>query len=1384
MALACWLCVGLLPATAQVKEADAPAPRFELLDVADGLTANEVSAIMQDRQGFLWVGTWIGLHRYDGHSFRAFLRDPADSLSLANSWIRGLHEDRAGNLWVATDGGASRFDPVTEAFTNYQHDPANPASISSNRLSSVVEDATGTIWVGTRGGGLNRFDPATETFTQFRHDPEDDGSLNSDNVLSLLAEPNGTLWVGTGRGLNRLDVATGAIARFERGPTSSPSLAPSAAYTLHRDRGGRLWIGSIRDGLYRFDSATETFVHYPPDTNNPDALGHPWVLSITEDQEGALWVGTDGGGLHRYDPATDRFTRYTHDPTDAQSLSDDRILSAMVDRTGVLWVGTYRGLGRRYPLSQYLAHERARPSEAGSLSSSDISSFLEDGMGALWVGTDGGGLNRRDPETGVFTFYRHDPSDPGSLGNDAVLDLAEDDDGAVWVGTYDGLYRRDPQTGRFARFTPQTENGTTQITVAYELVYADGHLWVGTYNGLFDIETATGRVVHYAPEPDGFYQYAISVYPEPSGRVWVGTFSGGFGRLDPPVAGQGKRTFTRIREDAPDPESLQWGMVLSIYRGQDGALWVGGGKGLNRLEVDEAGNVTQYHRPGGLSNVPIDGITEDAQGRLWVTTVLGLSWFDPQAETLLNYDAEDGFPGGGTLYRSPRTGQVYVGGGRGYYSFDPANIAKTPSPSPVVLTGLRLLDERVQVGVEGAPLNRPLAITETLRLRYDDRVVSFEFAALDFREPNAHRYAVRLDGFDEDWREVGAQREVTFTNLSPGRYRFRVRAAGRDGIWGEAEASVAVVIAPPLWRTGWAYLAYALLILGLGAGIYRDRQRRATLRHRAEIERIEAEQLRALDRAKSRFFANVSHEFRTPLTLTLGPLDDLRAGLHGSLSTPMKEQVDLAHRNAARVLDLVNQILDIARLEAGRTPLRARRLEFSLFAGAMAQPFEPLAERRALVFKVETPPEPVEVWADPEQLEKVFTNLLSNAIKFTPEGGTVRVSVEAEGDAARLTVRDSGPGIPATDLPYVFDRFHQVNETSARMQPGTGIGLALAREIADLHKGTLAVESEEGFGSTFMLTLPLGRDHLAPEQIVDEAEPWQPTNVPAPLLYEPGGDGLAETDPDDADEDRTTVLVVEDHAEVRAYIRRHLEPGYRVLEAADGEAGLTAAREQLPDLVVSDVMMPGLSGFELCRALKTDPETSFLPVILLTAKAEHEDRLEGLGEHADDYLTKPFDPAELRVRIENLIALRRRLRERYRQEGIALVFGEDEATVLPEIAPTTVDVTSTDAVFLTEVRTAIETHLGDETLTVERLAEVVGVSRGHLHRQLKALADQTPSEAIRTMRLERAAQLLKAEAGTVSEIAYAVGFKGVAHFSNSFDRQFGCRPSVYAAEQE
>ncbi len=1380
--LAWLLSWGLLASHTPV-EAQQPPPTlsFRHLTIADGLSQNAVSSLVQDRRGFIWIGTKDGLNRYDGYSFVTFHHDPFDPSSLSDAEVTALFEDSQGTLWIGTRrGGLNRFDREREIFHRYAGGPRAA-------ITSIRESPPGNLWIGTDGEGLFRVSPNAETasrgaWARFTHDPADPRSLADDQVHALLVDRHGSVWVGTDSGLNRWDAdePTAGFRRYVRNPTSPDGLLDAPVTALLEDSEGRLWIGST-PGLTVLDPVRDRTTHYH---HRYRTYRHGWgrAIQLLEDRSGQIWMSTHAE-LMRFDPATETFAYYRHDPDQPTGINSDLPTALLQDRSGVVWVGTNGfGLNLHDPKASRFRTFRRPDAGPTRLSGFSVHTIFEVAGGDVWI--DAGLLYRWDRRTGAFTSFETSSERPDDFGNTGVWAMLEHPAGVLWAGTHTGLYRYEIATGRHRQYRhdPRAPEGLPEGVVFDVHRDQRGAIWVVTERYLARlVDSASGRFVsyRYGEGPgDGHWTFP-SLYEDARGVFWFGS-EHGLLRFDPAA-----ETFRRYRHDARDPTSLGHDAIRSILpdpREPGRTLWIGtAGGGLDRLDL-ESETFSHFTRREGLPNDVVYGILSDDAGALWLSTNKGLSRFDPVTGSVRTYDAGDGLQSNefnsGAYFRSPG-GEMFFGGIYGLTYFRPEQVRDNPYVPEVVITGFRRGHRWETVRDSGTVLPATISEADTLRLSHRDDVIGFEFAALDFSAPQKNRFAYRLAGLSDSWIESDGVRTATYTNVPPGRYTFQVKASNNDGIWNERGASLTVLIAPPWWRTWWAYSFFGLVLATSLGLIWRHELHRIRLQSRLEVERLNSRKLRELDHARSRFFANVSHEFRTPLTLTLGPLDDLRAGLHGSLSPAMREQVELARRSAGRVLDLIDQILQLARLEAGRMPLRARRLDLCQIARDIGQAFAPLAERESLVLDVRTPGLPVTLYADPAHLEKVLSNLLSNALKFTPAGGAVRVTVEAGPETARVMVRDSGPGIPATEMDRVFDRFHRVDGLASRSEPGTGIGLALAKELVELHGGSLSVESDEGFGSTFILRLPMGRRHLTSEQIVrvDETENPDVGVVAASGLSANAGAELTApervSDGEDAEEDDvTTVLVVEDNPDVRAYLRRHLARTYRVLEAPDGERGLELARTRLPDLIVSDVMMSGLDGHALCRALKQDPETDFMPVILLTARAGVEDRMAGLRERADDYLTKPFDMCELLARVDNLIASRKRLRERF-------------STPAPggplAVHASVVEVEPADQRFLEQVRETIEAHLGDESFSVERLAREVSHSRGHLHRRLRALVDETPSALIRRMRLERAAQLIEGEAGSIGSIAYAVGFKSVAHFSNRFQDHFGVRPSGYAA---
>jgi signal transduction histidine kinase/ligand-binding sensor domain-containing protein/DNA-binding response OmpR family regulator len=1344
-------------------------PTFRHLTIADGLSQNSVSSILQDSRGFMWFGTKDGLNRFDGYRFLVFRHDPLDPTSISDSDVTALFEDREGRLWVGTrNGGLNRFDRDREDFRRHR-------SGLGGMVNAIAQDAAGDLWIGTDGAGLVRLrrdqvDRADAQWERFSHDPADPASPGGDQVHALLVDRRGTLWVGTRAGLDRRDPGSGGFTRYTSEPGSPVQLIDRPIVALLEDEEGRLWMGST-PGISVLDtSRTRIRHHYHRYRTSQYGWGE--AVQMLRDRTGRFWISTHAE-LMRFDPRTGAFQYLRHDPLDPTGVSSNAPSALYQDRSEVIWVGTNGyGIDIHDPKGERFRTFRRPAPRASRESGFSVYALFEDSGGDLWIGA--GllyGWNRR---TGEFVSFETTADRLDDFGNREVWSILEHPQGFLWAGTARGLYHHEIATGRSRhyRHDPADPDGLPEEEVKGVFRDRDGTLWVVTENHLAKLlDPVGGRFVSY-PYNERRINPAWtfpSLVQTGDGHLWFGSLQG-LVRFDPRT-----ETFRHYRTDPGDPTSLGHDAVRGLLRDPlqpDRILWVGtAGGGLNRLDI-EAGTFSRYTIAQGLPNDVVYGVLPDDAGHLWLSTNRGLARFDPRTGAVRSFDAVDGLQSNefnsGAAFRSA-SGELFFGGIYGFNHFRPEEVRDNPHRPEVVITGLRRLNRREAVGDTGSILERSIVETTSLRIPARDNVLIFEFAALDYSTPGKNRYAYRMVGFNNTWIDAGDTRTATYTNLPPGSYTFQVRGSNNDGVWNETGTSLDLRILPPWWRSPWAYALYLLLCTGLVLGARRYEMNRIRLRHRAEQEHERAERLRELDHARSRFFANVSHEFRTPLTLTLGPLDDLQAGFHGPLAPGMAEQVELARRNAGRVLELIDQLLEVARLEAGSTPLRARRVELGAFVAHLGEAFQPLAERRSVALALEVPEEPLPVFADPAHLERVLANLLSNAFKFARSGGTVRLTLEAAPGAARISVRDDGPGIAAADLPHIFDRFYRGDEAAGRHQPGTGIGLALARELAALHGGTLEVESEEGSGSTFTVTLRLGRDHLTPEQVVDDAplEDWSPRlPLPSASVEEPPEGEAADSAPEGVPDDVTTVLVVEDNPELRAFIRMHLEGRFRVVEAADGLQGLELARRLLPDLVLSDVMMPGLDGYALCRALKEDAETDFIPVILLTARAATEDRLAGLRQEADAYLTKPFQVEELTTRIDNLIALRRRLRERF-------------ATNVVRMRPAPLKVASSDAKFLDQVRAVVEIHLADEDFGVEELARLVAHSRGHLYRRLKEIVGESPSDLLRRMRLERAAQLLEAGAGSVSEIAYGVGFRSVAHFSNRFQDHFGVRPSAY-----
>ncbi|MEM8600883.1 MAG: ATP-binding protein, partial [Bacteroidota bacterium] len=1362
--------------------------------IREGMPQGSARALTQRADGSLWFGTDSGLTRFDGQAFtpfsRALLAGPPGT-DLANA----LLDPGDGTLWLGTfGGGAVRLLPPTPASPSSRYEPLLPTdSLAATTVWAFARDDKG-YWIATTDGLLHQTEGAPRHFT-------DADGLPSTETRALERDATGRLWVGTASGL-AIRTAGGFTALNGPSMPGGPVLALAAVPDTDD---GSMWVGT-RAGLFRC-TAQPAWCERPR-----IALASPVVQALLVARDGALWIGTEAPVLHRLAPDGGVLSIPSGPAGEAGG-----VVSLLEDREGNLWAGT-AGYGL----------VRLRRMAVTTLGSDDglvddlVRPVLEAPAGTVWIGTRRGALHRlREGRLDVFRLT-------DATRRNAVLSIAPTRNGPPWVG----LAGRGVARPRDGRLVP-VEGLDEAIDPLSLLEDRAGRLWIGHNGQGLWRRDPNGRIVRYS-STDGLPTDVVRVLAEDAlGRLWAGT-DGGLVRLHVTTDSTRFEAFTT-------DDGLAENAVFALMEDLDappGTFWIGGGALLSRLTTESDGAL----RFDALDHERM--LLDDGQGALWTRRVQSLyrvdkvdlhALADGRETTAIgtSFGPEVGVTGEGVYGFSPpaartQDGRLFFPTTLGAAIVDLSALPPPLPPPPVAVT--RVDADTTTFVASAAPPRYPPGLNR----------LALHFNAFDLTAPDRVRYRYRLDGFDEDWTTTESQRSATYTNLAPGRYTFLVEAANHQGVWSIEPARYAFTVEPRLTQRGWFRLGIALALVSLSVAAYvarirglrrradllraQVRQRTAALeaeKHRTEdalaetraaraVVEAQAAQLRTLDAAKNRLFENLSHEFRTPLTLVLGPLERALAGAHaeGDLLT--------AHEQATQLLDLVNQLLDLAKLDAGHLALDRAPIDLGALVTRTVAAFDTEAVQQGLTLTTELNGARPIVLGETQHLERVVANLVSNALDHTPEGGRVTVRLTSDETSARLTVEDTGVGIPAEALPQVFDRFYQVEAARRPGRAGTGIGLALAKELVEAHGGTIRVTSEVGVGSTFIVDLPTTNE--APVAITTDVPKYMtnrflalsrlgsgsrkrsspPRQEGTGVIDHPGnpvtskGDRAVDpmqlhsftksTGPVSADETtddeaaperdeaaalgaRPTLLLVEDHAALRDFLARALAEAYEVHPAADGAEALARARTLRPDLIVSDVMMPEMDGLALTAALRADEALRATPIVLLTARADVDDEVAGLNAGANAYLAKPFSLPVLRAHLDALVARHQTLRDRFRREVV--------------VQPSEIVVTSDDAAFVERVRAVVDAGLGDPQLTVEVLADRLAVSPRQLHRRMRALTGLTPAAFVRAMRLQRAATLLAGQRGTVAEVAYAVGFRSESHFTKRFKAEFGVLPSVY-----
>lgn len=1373
----------------------------ETWNVSDGLPVNAINHLIQSRDGYLWAATFDGLVRFDGVKFTVF--NSASSPGLPSNRIIRLEEGARGDLWLATEQGhlvrrrAGRFRVML-----------GPGCIPP-KYFALAHHADGTTWAGTCNGLVQLSDDrAVPVLPHILRDP----------VGSLLQLRDGTLLVGHGRrGLVRL--RRGADGAMQPVATSADSVLRDARINaIHEAPDGTLWLGTNR-GLF---TGRESWRRVPME-------GGPELLEIERIVDHPRGAGVVVYGLRLWSPHAG--TVATADAKRMRVVDSGppvfNVVAPMWTSDSTIWLGSGSAVHRN-GVPQLRLDDGAPGFDGMNNATFGITTALTDREGSLWLGTFAGGLHRLKP-----TLVRTISEAEGLTSRNAYATYV-DRSGALWVGSIGGGFSRvDAVTGRVEGFRPRANTPDVARTF---LEARDGTLWVGSAVALFACSRAPTLTCAAEPSFGGQVFGVSALHEDPDGRLWVGAQSGLYrreqGRLAKLDTGGGAPAATvrafavsrdgalwmatdgggivRYREGVYTPvttaDGLPSDLVRALYVDADGWMWIGTeGRGLARLDprawatrdaAAEGRRIATITTRNGLFDDGIHEVLEDDFGRLWMSSNRGIFWItreeamavaDGRAARVRStgYTERDGMrnrEGNGGVQPSGakgHDGRLWFPTQDGVVVVDPRAIVSDTVAPPLVIEQVVAGDSALLPGDAG------------VRLAPDQRDIRVDFTALTFREPRNVYFRYRLDGYSTDWVESDTRRSAFFTKLPPGRYTFRVQASDARRGWHEPGASLVIEVVPRFYETPAFRVAVLAVLLGLGV-VTLTRRSRAARRRARELQRLvdertlalrdreqqleaqnrqletQAEALQQLDHARSRFFANVSHELRTPLTLMLGPLDRLRK--HDRVDAQHERWVDLASRNARRLLELVNQILDVARLEAGAMQLSPSRIDLSgLLRGAL-ESFRMTAEGKQLQLRADVPPACL-VTLDSDAVEKIVTNLLSNAVKFTPPTGEITLRLQRSVASVAITVSNTGPAIPPEQLALVFERFYQVDESRTTIQPGTGIGLSLVKELVELQGGAVRAASDT-IATTFTVDLPLSE---ADQRALD-AE----TESVADLTTPP--EASAAVPSDDAAADIPTLLVVDDSEDMRTFIRDHFAERFRVLEAGDGLEALAVARAQLPDVIVSDVMMPGLDGRGLVRALREDPETDYLAVILLTAQAESEQRIAGLEGGADDYLGKPFEMRELDARVRNQIAARRRLQLRF---GAAASGTVSDSPVSPEAGETAVDspdgptLDADDLAYRERLLAAIRARLGDEDFGVTELADAMAQDRSHLFRRVRQVTGQSPSDLLRGKRVEEGARLLRTTSGSIADVAFSVGFKSVSHFFRCFQAQYGVTPTEY-----
>jgi len=1310
---------------------------FKRYTVQQGLSSNAINAVLEDSHGFLWIGTSRGLNRYDGKEFRKFYYNPYDSTGLSGNYITALFEDKWDNLWVGVYGnGLLRYDPTTETFY-----PLIRGELTAKEtVLSMAQDSAGILWIGTAGSELHTYDVHEDTLFSFSNRLTD-STLHYPGRTADIHVEGSHIWFATRSGISKWD---GHEKKFNHYTLDNPKSRGSIAEKIHIDLKGDFWIGT-KNGLVKWNPTHQLVERYYP-TGNSDNYEQNDIRTIWSESEQQLWIGTPKN-FYLFNRQSHTFTK-THPTNQFQGFALPYNANCFYqDRDQTLWIATENGLYQWNPQNRHML----LPQSAFHTTPQKFCGMLYTGD-TLWTANCDG--LRLKNERNLDSLLLKVP----------LRSIFRDKRGYIYVGGYalKGFYQIHPRNFQIKHF-PMGSPGEMDHPIGgtYTAFAEDhhGYIWISTLTALNRFDPRTGRFWHIKPNTK--IEGALSGYGimdlvcDQTGNLWIATHNG-LNKLEASLLAQTDTAllkFERFTHSYSDPSTISSNIIRALLEDKKGNIWIGTESGLNRYDAI-TGKFIRYQYLTVTNGGLVNSLREDKNGALWIGLAhTGLLRYNPALGLTTHFGMEEGLYDQAFLPNSctiTPDGSLLFASKLGINHFHPDSLIRSLSYLPKVkvrLTALRVNNSLVKIGAADSILKKSITFTKHIELQPNHHVFSLEFSDMQFsRSPNSF-YQYKLEGYDQDWQTLKGSHEVTYTNLNPGKYLFRIKATTHLGIIIPYDTQLEIHILPPWWNTVFAQVIYVLLGSAFIIGLY-------IFQLRQQLAYEEAKHYKKLDTLKNELFANISHEFRTPLGIISGLSKEIPP------AKPVHQNyLNIIQRNTHYLLDLVDQMLSLSRWEAGTLVPTFIQDDIIRYVRYLYTSFEAFAQTRHVNMKFETHCQSVEMDYDPELLRSIFFNLISNAIKYTPEDGDITISLDRKGHQFIMTVKDSGIGIPQDQIPHIFNKFYRSTHSDYAEIQGTGIGLALTKQLVEMHEGTIEVKSEQGKGSKFTIRLPIRRQASLQSGILldshDELSAYPISlseNVIMPQLSQFVDD-----------DEIPSLLIIEDNTDVAYYLSTALHQTYRMIFAHSGKQGVALARTWIPDLVICDIMMPGQNGLDVCNELKCDDRTNHIPIILLTARADQLSKYQGLEKGADQYIQKPFDKEELLLTVENLIANRKKLFTKFRE-----LSSEEQYLNLP-----------LKNVFIKNMLRVLKSNFQDPQFEVKHLYKEMGMSKTQFYRKMREEIGEhiSLSNIIHTMRANKGKELLLNTDLTINQIALEVGYKDHSTFTRNYKKIMGETPS-------